>query len=141
MTIKPTGASSAMSAGDRLRSALAEMVEQRTLVGTQQTMTAAALCQLAHVSRNALYRYHPDVLHQLHMAQWQTRRNPRPHKRALLQLREDNEALKQQVVKLAAVIDHYFAAWQETLALLERRERELSELRRATTPKLVPIRR
>ena len=63
-----------------------------------------------------------------------------PTKRALLQLREDNDALKQQVAKLAALVDHYFAAWQETRTLLERRERELSELRRAAKPKVVSIR-
>ena len=66
------------------------------------------------MSRNALYRYHPDVLHQLYKAQRHGRRDPGPDKRALLQLREDNDALKQQVAKLAALVDHYFAACQET---------------------------
>ena len=58
----------------------------------------------------------------------------------MLQLREDNDALKQQVAKLAALVDHYFAAWQETHTLLARRERELSELRRAAKSKVVSIR-
>jgi len=41
---------------------------------------------------------------------------------------------------LAALVDHYFAAWKETQTLLERRERELAELRRNIKPNLVPIR-
>ena len=140
MTIEPTGESSGSSVAVRLRSALAEMVRQSASGDVHQAMTVTALCQLAGVSRNALYRYHPDVLHQLHKAQRQGRRDPGPDKRALLQLREDNDALKQQVAKLAALVDHYFAAWQETRTLLERRERELSELRRAPKPKVVSIR-
>jgi len=116
------------------------LVGQKASGAGHQAMTVTALCELARVSRNALYRYHPDVLHELHKAQRQTRRDPGPHKRALLRLREDNDVLKQQVAKLAALVDHYFAAWQETRTLLERRERELSELRRAAKPKVVSIR-
>jgi len=44
------------------------------------------------------------------------------------------------VTALAALVDHYFAAWQETRTLLERRERELPELRRNIKPKLVSSR-
>ncbi len=140
MAIEPTGESARLTAAARLRSALAQMAGQRTSGDAHQAMTVTALCELAGVSRNALYRYHPDVLHELHKAEWQGRRDPGPDKRALLQLREDNDALKQQVAKLAALVDHYFTAWQETRTLLERRERELSELRRAAKAKVVSIR-
>jgi hypothetical protein len=58
----------------------------------------------------------------------------------LQQLRSENEDLRQHVAKLAALVDHYFAAWQETSSLLQRRERELAELRRNVKPKMVSIR-
>lgn len=140
MTLKAPDDPSRATAAVRLRSALVEMVGQSASRDAQQAMTVTALCELAGVSRNALYRYHPDVLHELHKAQRQSRRDPGPDQRALLQLREDNDALKHQVAKLAALVDHYFAAWQETRTLLGRRERELSEQRRAAKPKVVSIR-
>jgi hypothetical protein len=42
---------------------------------------------------------------------------------------------------LAALVDHYFAAWQDAHLMLERRERELAELRRAAGPHVVSMRR
>ena len=57
------------------------------------------------------------------------------------QLRDENEDLHQHVAKLAALVDHYFAAWQETSSLLRRRERELADLRRNAKPKLVSMRK
>jgi hypothetical protein len=55
-------------------------------------------------------------------------------------LRNDNENLRHQAAKLAALVDHYFAAWQEASTQLARRERELAELRRNTPAKVVAIR-
>ncbi len=52
----------------------------------------------------------------------------------------ENRELRDQVTALATLVDHYFAAWQETRTLLERRERELTELRRNIKPKLVSSR-
>ena len=43
--------------------------------------------------------------------------------------RSENALLRDRVAKLAALIDHYFSAYRETAALLERRVRELAELR------------
>ena len=41
------------------------------------------------------------------------------------------------MAKLATLVDHYFAAWQETSrSPLRRRERELADLRRTVKPKL-----
>jgi len=37
-------------------------------------------------------------------------------------LRNDNENLRHQAAKLAALVDHYFAAWQEASTQLARRE-------------------
>ena len=121
----------------RLRDALAQLVAN----GSAEPLTAKALCELAGVSRNALYRYHPDILHELRKLQHRRRRAPAPAARELQRLREQNAAMHLETVQLAALVDHYFAAWQETRMLLQRRERELAELRRNVKPKLVTIRK
>jgi hypothetical protein len=38
--------------------------------------------------------------------------------------------MRAQLSKLVALVDHYYAAYRETLALVERRDREVAELRR-----------
>jgi len=38
--------------------------------------------------------------------------------------------LREDISKLAALVDHYYTAFQESHILLERRDRELAELRR-----------
>lgn len=137
MATVPTVEASANSTGQRLREALAELVQQQASDRAPQPLTATALCELAGVSRNALYRYHPDVLEELHKLQRQRRGDPGLAKQENQKLREENEELRHQVTALAALVDHYFAAWQETRALLERRERALAELRRNIKPNLV----
>ena len=47
--------------------------------------------------------------------------------------------LREQVARMAALVDHYFAAWQETRLLLQRRDRELVESRRAAKARVVSI--
>jgi hypothetical protein len=42
----------------------------------------------------------------------------------------DVALLQDQLSKLANLVDHYYAAYRETSALLERRDRQLAELRR-----------
>lgn len=140
MATVPTVEVCVKSAGQRLREALAELVRQQTSDCAPQPPTATALCELAGVSRNALYRYHPDVLEELHKLQQKAGGAPGPARHGDQQLREENEALRHQLSALAALVDHYFAAWQETRTLLERRERELAELRRNIKPKLVSSR-
>lgn len=120
----------------RLRDALLRL----TADNTSEAPTASALCALAGVSRNALYRYHPDILDELHALQRQRHRDPGSARRALQRLRDENEDLGQQVTNLASLVDHYFAAWQEASSMLQRRERELADLRKSTKPKLVSIR-
>ena len=116
------------------------MVRQQASASSPDVLTATTLCQLAGISRNALYRYHPDVVQALHGVQRQHRCDPGPAKRAALQLHEENDALREQVTKLAALVDHYYAAWQESRTLLERRERELAEVRRNIKPPVISIR-
>ncbi len=132
--------SSKRSARERLQEALLELNRHRAAGGSAPALTAKALCELAGVSRNALYRYHPAVLHELHKLQRRRPREPSPARQDRQRLRNDNENLRHQATKLAALVDHYFAAWQEASTQLARRERELAELRRNTPAKVVAIR-
>jgi hypothetical protein len=136
-SVEPSG----RSALERLDDVLAALLRQQASGGSPQSLTATRLCELPGISRNALYRYHPDVLHALHHAQRRQHRADRGSaKRAARQLRQDNDALREQVTKLAAPVDHYYAAWQESRTLLARRERELAEVRRSIKPQVTSIR-
>lgn len=139
MSTKPTVDPSRRSSADRLRAALAEMVRQQASSGAPEALTATTLCRLAGISRNALYQYHADALHALHSAQQQRCCDPGPARRVVLKLHGENDALRVQVTKLAALVDHYYAAWQESRTLLERRERDLAELRRNIKLRVVSI--
>ena len=123
------------TASQRLREALAEMAANAT-PGTQ---TAAALCARAGLSRNALYRYHPDILQELHAMKQRASSGASLNSRELLRLRQEASDLRLQTTKLAALVDHYFAAWQETCSLLQRRERELADVRRNAQPRVVRV--
>ena len=127
----------ARTPAQRLRDALQELASS----DAAEVPSATALCELAGVSRNALYRYHPDVLHELHKLQHRRHRNPAKADQTLQRLRDANDELQSQVSKLAALVDHYFAAWQEASSALQRRERELAELRRSVKPRLVALRK
>jgi len=127
------------SVAQRLQDALATLLRQQTDGESSKALTALALCQLAGISRNALYRYHPEVLLSLREAQSRQRVRPAA-KRIARQLRQENHELRDQLTQLAALVDHYFAAWQETRLQLERRDREVAELRRGHKPQVVPFR-
>lgn len=120
-------------ASQRLREAVAVIAAD----GAPAMPTAAALCERAGVSRNALYRYHRDILQELHVLQQRARPDPGPTNREVQRLRQEARDLREQLTKLAALVDHYFAAWQENCTLLERRERELAELRKSVQPRAV----
>jgi hypothetical protein len=135
-----TDSSSKRSARERLQEGLLELNRHRAADGSAPALTAKALCELAGVSRNALYKYHPAVLHELHNLQRRQHREPSPARQDLQRLRNDNERLRHQAAMLAALVDHYFAAWQEASTQLSRRERELAELRRNIPGKVVAIR-
>jgi hypothetical protein len=82
-----------------------------------------------------------EALEQLHAAlKDEQRHRPDAAKRVAQQLRRENVALQEQLTKLAALVDHHFAAWQESRPLLERRERELAAMRRNVRPQVIPIR-
>ena len=107
-------------AAERLRDALAEMVRQQASEASPKGLTATTLCQLADVSRNALYRYHPDVLLALQRAQLRHGGQQAPAKREVARVRSESDALREQGTKLAALVDHYYAAWKESCTLLAR---------------------
>jgi len=96
----------------------------------QAKPTAAELCECAGVSRNALYRYHRDILNDLHKLQENIRRDKSniPYQK-LRHLNAENRFLKRNIAELAALVDHYFAAWQECNTIAQRRDRELADLR------------
>ena len=120
-----------------LRDALCKL-EHDSAVGFP---TATALCKLAGVSRNTLYADHKDILHELYKLQRRRHRAPSPAHQLTQRLRDENEALQLQVKRLAALVDHYFAAWSESSNLLQRRERQLADLKRKLNSAPVAIRR
>jgi hypothetical protein len=123
----------------RLRVALATMVRQQGSGASPPALTATTLCELAGISRNALYRYHPEVVQALHAAQQKHRPRIDGDRQAAQRLRQDNAVLREQIARMAALVDHYFAAWQETRLLLRRRDRELAESRRDAKVRVVSI--
>ena len=86
-----------------------------------ETVTVAALCRAAGVSRNSLYRYHAPILKALRDHQ---REGPRfahaKARKSIVQRRAENIGLRADIAKLAALVDHYYAAYRETVSLLER---------------------
>jgi alkylhydroperoxidase family enzyme len=46
------------------------------------------------------------------------------------QLQREIKQLRERQAKLAALVDHYFGAYREATSLLERRDRELAQVRR-----------
>ena len=85
-------------ASQRLREALAEIAAD----SAPAMPTAAALCERAGVSRNALYRYHQDILQKLHALQQRARPDPGSTNREVLRLRQDAHELSEQVSRHAA---------------------------------------
>ncbi|MFI4867514.1 MAG: hypothetical protein ACHQDB_10500 [Steroidobacterales bacterium] len=128
------------SAADRLKQALATLTAPRA--GSPERVTVSALCQLANVSRNSLYRYHPEILravreHQRVKHDTKLARSPN----SLYPVQAELAALRHQMAKLAALVDHYYAAYHEAQGLLSRRDHELADLRRRLDAKPTTIAR
>jgi hypothetical protein len=126
---------------DRLAQAFATLTH-RGSGGELKTPTVTELCRLASVSRNSLYRYHKGLLSSLRQYQ-------RGHHRAgdskvsgkNKKLSSENTSLRKKLTKIAALVDHYYLAHREASGLLERRERELAELRRSLKLQPIPLSR
>ena len=93
-----------------------------------QGATISELCRLSGVSRNAIYRYHPKILAELRRQQG--RSSSPPGAWAKPSSTTDLAAIQEQLAKAIALVDHYYAAYREARALLDRRDRQLAELRR-----------
>lgn len=115
-------------AAARLGKALALLKRRSSADAAHQGATISELCRLAGVSRNAIYRYHPTVLAALRRLQGRSADPPGQWARSTHAA--DHARLQDQLSKLAALVDHYYAAYRETRALLDRRDRQLAELRR-----------
>jgi len=124
------------AAHERLKSALATMTE--TVLRQPVRLTVSELCRLAGVSRNTLYRYHAPILAALRHSQHPKSARTRT-RRAAQRRRQENVRLHARVAQLAALVDHYFSAYCEATALLERRDRELAELRSKLPSKLTIV--
>jgi AcrR family transcriptional regulator len=125
----PKGNITMSNTADQLREVLATIAS--TYGQGASPLTVAALCRAAGISRNSLYRYHPQILEELHALRRQQRATQESSDCAeFRRLRAELVQLRAQIPKLAALIDHYFAASTELRTLLERRDREIAELRR-----------
>ena len=128
------------SAEARLEAALQSLSRPRDADAAAKSVTVTELCRLAGVSRNCLYRDYPDILEKFHRHQTLCR----PVSVSVLadrsrQLREENAVQRKQLAQLAALVDHYWLAYQEASSMLARRERELADLRRAIHRRSTPI--
>jgi AcrR family transcriptional regulator len=104
--------------------------------------TVAELCRRAGVSRNALYRFHPEILESLRQYQRACDRTEQSTVSTKNQkLNTENASLRKKLAQLAALADHYYLAHREGRGLLERRERELADLRRSLKTRPVPLAR
>ena len=128
----------APSPADRLRQALGTLTARAS--DRPVRVTVSALCQLANVSRNSLYRYHPDVLRAVRERQGREISHTSARLRKAVDAQQaELIALRHRTKKLAALVDHYYCAYREAQALLTRREQELAELRRRLDSKPVRI--
>jgi len=134
-TIHPDRTSAAAT---RLREALALLKRRNSADADRQGATISEVCRLSGVSRNAIYRYHPTILAALRKLQGRSASSPGHWARSAHAV--DHARLQDQLSKLAALVDHYYAAYRETRALLDRRDRQLAELRRKLNSAPVALR-
>lgn len=127
---------------DRLARALHVLAARTAADQKAPRGTVEELCELAGVSRSSLYRHHPAALSALRQ-QRMGNRDPSldSARRACTRLRTENAELQRTLGKVAALVDHYYAAYRESRALLDRREKDLADLRRRLESKPVPIMR
>ena len=126
----------------RLEAALQSLTRPQDANAVAKAVTVTEFCRLAGISRNSLYRDHPDVLEKFHRHQAQYRQvSVSATADRSQQLRRENAVQRKQLAQLAALVDHYWLAYREASSMLARRERELAELRRASheRPKLIAI--
>ncbi|MDN6856646.1 hypothetical protein QO207_08605 [Pseudomonas sp. CAN2814] len=120
---------------DRIMEAIRTLHEE----SPDKQITITAVCNIAEVSRNTIYRYHKDALERIRQLNKSSRPEPPTLKDTVDKLTRENRALTLRQEKLAALIDHYFSAWQEAKSKSEHQQRELAELRKLLRSAPKPI--
>ena len=130
------------SVAERIKDALAVLAGSRSGGKPSDVMTVAALCRHAGISRNTLYRYYPDALEAIRrLRRQQQPAAPMETSVTIRSLRSEIQSLHAQLGKFAALVDHYHCAHREAQVLLERRDRELAQLRRSAKSSPIALRR
>lgn len=122
------------------RSVAARIAEALASVDSAERVTVAAVCRQAGISRNALYRFHPEALQSIRHLQ-QTHRANATDGAMIRDLRAELAQAHSLTRHLTALVDHYAAACREAQELLARRDRELAELRRSRRSSPTALRR
>jgi hypothetical protein len=122
------------------RSAAARIDEALARVDPAERVTVTAVCRQAGISRNALYRFHPEALQRIRQLQ-QTHRPTATDVTTIRDLRAELTQAQALTRHLTALVDHYAAACREAHELLARRDRELAELRRSRRSSPTALRR
>ena len=127
---RPTRSPHRRTAQARLTNALAVLTEPDGSNRIPQNATVTEPCRLAEVSPNSLYRYHTDILKALrkHQCRCPSAADSKA-RRSDEQRQIENVVLRKRMAQLAALVDHYTTDYREAAALIERRDRELSDLR------------
>jgi hypothetical protein len=115
-------AAQSLSTKSRLTAALSTLTKDEK--ATQFSPTVTTLCRLARVSRNTLYRFYPEIGVAVRLLRRRRTRGSRSRATVVRALRSKIGALRAQVTRLAALVDHYHAAAEELRLQLERRERK-----------------
>jgi hypothetical protein len=118
------------AAAARLARALEVLSQPHDDDGCTQGATLSALCRLASVSRNSVYRYHPTILAALRVQQGRPPTHDPTAPPSTQAVPADYPLLQEQLSKLAALVDHYYAAYREARVTIERRDREIADLKR-----------
>jgi hypothetical protein len=118
------------AAAARLARALEVLGQPHDGNSCAQAATLSELCRLASVSRNSVYRYHPTILAALRVQQGRPPAGDPAAPPGTQAVPADYPLLQEQLSKLVALVDHYYAAYREARVVIERRERELAELKR-----------
>jgi hypothetical protein len=116
------GSAKLSSTKSRLTAALSTLTKDEK--STQLPPTVTTLCRLARVSRNTLYRFYPEIAVVVRQLRRRRTRGSRSRATVVRALRSEIDALRAQVTRLAALVDHYHAAAEELRLQLERRERK-----------------
>lgn len=124
-----------------LKRSVAERVKAALEATAPESASIAAFCRHADISRNTLYRYYPDALDAIRRRRRLQAPVPGSEGSTIHRLRSELKSMHAQAAKLASLVDHYYAAYREAQALLERRERELAEARRSAKSLPIALRR